>query len=163
MRAKTAPLHAEALEPVEDGATVDLSMLQQMVGFHVHMFDLVQYQRFYERFGGGAFTPAIFSTLAAIRRNPGVRHGALADALRIQRPNMTSLLNALQRSGLVSRRPSSTDKRSVALHLTERGERAVAEMFDAMLALDREMTAGLSAPERKSLLALLQKALHGGR
>jgi DNA-binding MarR family transcriptional regulator len=158
------PLKISSSEPAgEDAAApIDLSTLQQMVGFHVHMFDLVQYQKFYDRFAGGLFTPAIFSTLTIIRQNPGVRHGALADALRIQRPNMTAMLNALQRAGYVSRRPSAADKRSVALYLTERGDRALAEMSQAMFALDREMTASLSAPERKTLLALLQKALNGG-
>ncbi len=143
-------------------APIDLSTLQHMVGFHVHMFDLLQYQKFYDRFVGGLFTPAIFSTLTVIRHNPGVRHGALADALRIRRPNMTTMLNALQRAGYVSRRPSAADKRSVALHLTERGERALAAMSQAMFALDREMTARLGAPERKTLLTLLRKALQSG-
>lgn len=158
------PLKISSSEPTgADAATpIDLSVLQQMVGFHVHMFDLRQYQKFYDRFPGGLFTPAIFSTLTAIRQNPGVRHGALADALRIRRPNLTAMLNALQRAGYISRRPSAADKRSVALHLTERGERALAEMSQAMFALDREMTAGLSAPERKTMLALLQKALNRG-
>jgi len=150
-------------EPAGEAAgPIDLSTLQQMVGFHVHMFDLVQYQKFYDRFASGLFTPAVFSTLTVIRQNPGVRHGALADALRIRRPNMTAMLNALQRAGYVSRRPSAADKRSVALYLTERGARALAEMSQAMFALDREMTADLSAPERKTLLTLLRKALNGG-
>ncbi|HTY70619.1 MAG TPA: MarR family transcriptional regulator [Alphaproteobacteria bacterium] len=144
-------------------AEVDLSVLQQTVGFHVHMFDVTQYQKFYERFGERAFTPAIISTMAVIRQNPGIRHGALSDALMIQRPNMTSLLNELEREGYVSRRPSQTDKRSVAIYLTDRGERAVARMLESILTLDRAMTAGLTAPERKALLALLQKALGTSR
>ncbi len=160
MRAKLAALPDTA--PAADGAAVDLSVLQQMVGFHVHMFDLAMYQRFYERFAERAFTPAIFSTLAVIRQNPGVRHGALADALRIQRPNLTSLVNKLERIGYVSRRPSARDKRSVALYLTDRGERAATKMCVTMLAFDREATANLSAQERKSLLGLLQKAASGG-
>jgi DNA-binding MarR family transcriptional regulator len=157
-------LKISSSDPAGGGVTapIDLSTLQQMVGFHVHMFDLLQYQKFYDRFAGGLFTPAVFSTLTVIRQNPGVRHGALADALRIRRPNMTAMLNALQRAGYVSRRPAVADKRSVALHLTERGARALAAMSQAMFALDRGMTAALSAPERKTLLTLLRKALQGG-
>jgi DNA-binding MarR family transcriptional regulator len=155
-------LKISSAEAPAGDAAIDLSTLQQMVGFHVHMFDVLQYQKFYDRFARGLFTPAIFSTLTVIRKNPGIRHGALADALRIRRPNMTAMLNALRRAGYVSRRPSAVDKRSIALNLTERGERALAEMSQAMFALDRGMTAGLSAPERKTLLALLRKALHSG-
>jgi DNA-binding MarR family transcriptional regulator len=160
MRTKTATLRAAPLEAPADGTEVDLSMLEQMVGFHVHMFDLAMYQSFYERFAERAFTPAIFSTLAVIRQNPGIRHGALADALRIQRPNLTSLLNKLERVGYVSRRPAAGDKRSVALCLTDRGERAVTKMSVTMLAFDRDATASLSAHERKNLLGLLRKALN---
>jgi DNA-binding MarR family transcriptional regulator len=143
------------------GAEIDLSTLEQMVGFHVHMFDVAMYQSFYEQFAERGFTPAIFSTLAVVQQNPGIRHGALADALRIQRPNLTSLINKLERVGYVSRRPSAGDKRSVALYLTDRGERAVTKMRVTMLAFDREATAKLSARERKSLLGLLRKALSG--
>ena len=158
-------MKAHGADMVDDDTVteVDLSVLQQTVGFHVHMFDVAQYQKFYERFGDRAFTPAIISTMALIRQNPGIRHGALADALMIQRPNMTSLLNELEREGYVSRRPSPTDKRSVALYLTDRGERAVARMLDSILTLDRAMTSGLTASERKTLLALLQKALNTSR
>ncbi|HTP83614.1 MAG TPA: MarR family transcriptional regulator [Alphaproteobacteria bacterium] len=158
-------MKSQETETVDDvaAAEVDLSVLQQTVGFHVHMFDVAQYQKFYERFGERAFTPAIISTMAVIRQNPGIRHGALADALMIQRPNMTSLLNELEREGYVSRRPSPSDKRSVALYLTDRGERAVARMLESILTLDRAMTSGLTAPERKALLALLQKALSTSR
>ncbi len=156
MRAANAVAETVGEAPAEDA---DLSQLRQMVGFHVHIFDVAQYQRFYERYGDRGFTPAIFSTMAAIRDNPGIRHGALADALLIQRPNMTSMLNELERQGYVSRRPSPTDKRSVALHLTERGERMVGKMHEAIATLDREMTARLTAAERKNLVGLLQKAL----
>lgn len=144
-------------------ADTDLTVLQQMVGYHVHMFDFVQYQKFYEKFGDRAFTPAVYSALAVIGQNPGVRHGALADALMIQRPNLTALLNDLERKGYVSRRPSSTDKRSVALYLTDRGERTAAKMREAMLTLDHEMTAALSPQERRMLLGLLQKSLNPAR
>lgn len=162
MRSKAATLRAAPMVAPADGAAVDLSVLEQMVGFHVHMFDLAMYQNFYERFAERGFTPAIFSTLAVIRQNPGIRHGALADALRIQRPNLTSLINKLERIGYVSRRPSAGDKRSVALYLTDRGERAVAKMRELMLAFDRAATANLTAQERKTLLGLLQKALSDG-
>ena len=152
---------ADAANETAAAADVDLSALQQLIGFRVRMFDIGMHQAFYDRITDRAFTPAIFSTLAAIRRNPGVRHGALADALRVQRPNMTSLLNELERKGYVSRRPSNADKRSIALFLTERGERAVAKMQAAMLAFDRDMTAGLTERERRTLLELLGKALPG--
>ena len=131
--------------------------LNGLVGFHVHLLDVRLYQIFYERLGGRALTPGVFSTLLAIRENPGVRHGALADALMIRRPNMTTLINRLQREGYVSRRPSPDDKRWVVLFLTSKGERAVARTLSAMTSHDQKMTLALSPAERTTLLALLRK------
>jgi DNA-binding MarR family transcriptional regulator len=143
---------------VEDAAApLDLSPLRAMVGFNIHMLDLLQYQVFYQAFGGDTFTPGVFSTLAAIRQNPGIRHGALADALLIQRPNLTTLINKLERNGYVCRKPSRDDKRSVVLYVTDKGSRTVDKMLEQMQAHDRQITAGLTGPERKALLALLEK------
>jgi DNA-binding MarR family transcriptional regulator len=103
--------NTNTLERAGEAAEVDLAALQQLVGFHIRMVDLAMYQSFFDRFPDRAFTPAMFSTLAAIRQNPGVRHGALADALRIQRPNMTAMLNELESMGYVSRRPSAASAR----------------------------------------------------
>lgn len=149
--------------PSAAAAVVDMSPLLQLIGFQIHMFDLVTYQRFYERFAGKPFTPAIFSTLTVIERNPGIRHGALADALRIQRPNLTALINALERRSLVKRRATAADGRSVAIYLTERGKKEQARMLDAMREFDREAACGLTARERQSLLKLLQKVMMGSR
>ena len=147
MRAPTA----EVSEPL------DLSPLRAMVGFNIHMLDLLQYQVFYQEFGGDTFTPGVFSTLAAIRQNPGIRHGALADALLIQRPNLTTLINKLEREGYVCRKPSRDDKRWVVLYITDKGSRAVDKMLERMQSHDRLVTGGLSAAERRTLLALLDK------
>jgi DNA-binding MarR family transcriptional regulator len=152
-----SPVIEDAAEPI------DLSPLRAMVGFHIHILDLMQYQVFYQEFGGEAFTPGVFSTLAAIRQNPGIRHGALADALLIQRPNLTTLINKLERDGYVCRRPSRDDKRWVVLYVTDKGAREVDKMLAQMLALDRRITSKLTGPERKTLLALLNKARDGLR
>lgn len=146
-----------------DTAPLELGPLNELVGFHVHLVDVRLYQIFYERLAGRALTPGVFSTLLAIRENPGVRHGALADALMIQRPNMTTLINRLQRDGYVSRRPSADDKRWVVLFLTSKGERAVAQTLAAMAANDRAITSELSSAERRTLLALLRKLAQGLR
>jgi len=151
--------NTNTLERAGEAGELDLAALQQLIGFNIRMVDHAMYQSFFARFPDRSFTPAMFSTLAAIRQNPGVRHGALADALRIQRPNMTALLNELESMGYVSRRPSAVDRRSVALHLTERGERATAKMLASMQAFDRDMSAGLTAQERKTLLGLLGKVV----
>jgi len=136
---------------------VNLSSLEDMVGFNIHMIDLLMYQRFYERFGKRSMTPGIFSTLLAIKANPGVRQGALADALMIQRSNMTILVNRLIRAGYVKRGDAKNDNRGVVLSLTDEGEQALRQIRAKMTAHEKMLTAGLTEKERLACLALLQK------
>ena len=149
----------DALAPMP----VDLAPLEQMVGYNVHILDLLLYQAFYERFADRAMTPAMFSALLAIRRNPGIRHGALADALLILRPNLTTLVNRLDRDGFLERRFPPKDRRSIELHLSAKGEKAVERMAALMEAHDARATAALTDKERKTLLLLLRKLAGGLR
>jgi DNA-binding MarR family transcriptional regulator len=157
----TARPAAAADEP--DEAAVDLSFLEGLVGFNIHILDLQIYQLFFERFAGGAMTPGILSTLLAIKANPGVRHGALADALMIQRPNMTKLINGLERDGLVRRDPAREDKRSVVLNLTREGEAAVETGLAGMTAHEAAAIAPLNGDEQRALRGLLRKLSNGLR
>lgn len=136
---------------------VGLSALEALVGFNIHVIDLLMYQRFYERFDKAGMTPGIFSTLLAIKSNPGIRQGALADALMVQRSNMTMLVNRLIRAGHVSREGATGDNRGVILSITEEGERVLRQARSRIAAHERMLTVGLTARERQICLALLQK------
>jgi MarR family transcriptional regulator for hemolysin len=46
---------------------------------------------------------------------------ALADLVGVEGPSMVSMLDRLERDGLVSRAPSATDRRVKLVHLTETG------------------------------------------
>ncbi len=142
---------------------IDLSRLEAMVGYNIHILDLLLYQLFFARFAATGMTPGVFSTLLAIRDNPGARHGALADALMIQRSNMTTLVNRLVRQGYVRRRGASDDQRSVTLSLAPKGERALEAVLAQMPAHEERLSGGLAVRERTLLLALLRKLSKGAR
>ncbi len=136
---------------------IDLSPLEALIGFNIHILDLLMYQLFYARFTKGSMTPGIFSTLLAIKANPGVRQGALADALMIQRSNMTILVNRSMRAGHVKRRGAKSDNRGVVLFLTEQGRHALRQVEAEMAAHEQCLVSRLTARERDSLLRLLKK------
>ncbi|HEY3919111.1 MAG TPA: MarR family winged helix-turn-helix transcriptional regulator [Stellaceae bacterium] len=144
-----------AARPV--GEALDLAPLEALIGFKIHILDLLMYQFYYERLGKSAMTPGMFSTLSVIKANPGVRQGALADALLIQRPNMTLLVNRLIRAGYVRRRAARGDNRGVELFLRAEGERALRDIAATLAAHERGLTAALSAKERGRLRVLLTK------
>jgi len=141
------------------GDTIDLGPLEALIGFHVHLLDLLMYQMYYERFGKRAMTLGMFSTLSTIKANPGVRQGALADALLIQRPNMTLLVNRLIRAGYVRRRAARGDNRGVELFLRAEGERALSDFAAKLAAHERGLTAALTKSEREQLAALLARTV----
>jgi DNA-binding MarR family transcriptional regulator len=141
----------------KSGDAIDLGPLETSIGFQIHLLDLLMYQMYYERLGKAAMTPGMFSTLATIKANPGVRQGALADALLIQRPNMTLLINRLIRAGYVRRRAARGDNRGVELFLRAEGERALSAVAAKLAAHERSLTVALTDAERERLSALLAK------
>ena len=136
---------------------VDLSALDGLIGFNIHIVDLLAFQQFYERFEKEAMTPGIFSTLIAIKANPGIRQGALADALMIQRSNMTMLINRLIRAGYVKRQGAKGDNRGVVLTLAEEGDELLRRIRGKVAAHEKAIGSGLTARERATCLRLLQK------
>jgi DNA-binding MarR family transcriptional regulator len=146
--------------PRAGGDMIDLGPLETLIGFQIHLLDLLMYQIYYERFGKAAMTPGMFSTLCTIKANPGVRQGALADALLIQRPNMTLLVNRLIRAGYVRRRAARGDNRGVELFLRADGERALSDVAAKLAAHEQSLTAALTKAERERLAALLAKIVH---
>jgi DNA-binding MarR family transcriptional regulator len=75
------------------------------------------------------------------------------------RASISSALNTLERNGFVVRSRGSTDRRLVTVELTEKGAERMAEAFAAANRREREVTAGLSAEERRTLAELLRRLL----
>lgn len=165
-RTRRAPGRADRRSPPaarqgEEAGTVELAALGDLAGFFVRMIQLRMFQQFHLRFAGTGVSPGVLCALVAIGANPGVRAGALGDALLIKRSNMTKLVDALERRGLVRRLPSDADRRSVELSLTAAGTAAVAKLMPAMIEHEEEVLAPLSLHERRVLLGLLGKLNDG--
>ena len=60
---------------------------------------------------------------ADLDRGEGLSVGALAEAAGVAPPTATRTLDGLERQGIVERRPSSEDRRSVRVQLTARGRK----------------------------------------
>lgn len=80
---------------------------------------------------------------------------ALGDELGVTRPNVTKLVDGLERSGLVERLPHPADRRMVQAHLTEEGrELAEGALPGRHRAMERLWDA-LADEDLESLIALL--------
>lgn len=142
----------------EPAGSIDLSSLTALVGFSVRIAQLRVFEQFHhELWRRHHVHPGAFSVLVAIRANPGARPGALASALMVKRPNMTRLIDDLEKSGLVQRRAQTSDGRGVTLALTREGERMIAQASEEAMRMDLQATRNLSASERAQLIVLLEK------
>jgi DNA-binding MarR family transcriptional regulator len=139
----------------QDG--LDLSSLHDTTGFMVRIVQLQIFQAFFDVFSARGLTTGSYTALVAIRDNPGIQQGDLADCLLIKRSNMTKLISGLEAQGLVERRGSSIDKRAVDLYLTSAGEAVLASVFEEARQHDRDVTRALSPPERERLLNYLTR------
>lgn len=84
---------------------------------------------------------------------------SLFKGLMLSSAGITSRLDRLERRGYVRRNRHPNDRRGVLVELTEAGRQALDEAVAADITRERDLVAGLSAAERKSLTVLLKKLL----
>jgi DNA-binding MarR family transcriptional regulator len=85
----------------------------------------------------------------------------IAERLIVTTASVTSLLDTLERRGLVARRPDLADRRRVLVELTAAGRTHVDRVLPEMVALQTAVLAEMSEPQRKQLLALLDVVRRG--
>jgi len=95
--------------------------------------------------------------LGYLQQSPGAIQRDIADITRTSAASVSSLLQGLERRGLVERRTEAGNARTKRVHATDAGVALIAGFEDAMIALDDELLAPLDAAERSTLQALLQK------
>jgi DNA-binding MarR family transcriptional regulator len=84
--------------------------------------------------------------------------GEIAERMIAREPDMTRLLDRLEKRNLVSRCRQQTDRRVVAVRITDAGLNLLAELDPKITAAHRAQLAHLSERELKQLIALLEKA-----
>lgn len=73
--------------------------------------------------------------------------------------SLTHRLGRLEKAGLVVRRRSDRDRRSIAVELSKEGERLVAKAFRADMAIELALMAGSSEPDTARMAAMLRKLM----
>lgn len=81
----------------------------------------------------------------------------IAERLLITTASMTSLLDTLERKGMVRRGPHPTDRRKVLVSITSQASALVDEMLPVIYGAQAAVFAPLTAAERRTLIALLAR------
>ena len=154
-RAPRARRAAESAEPAVHA--IDSGFLQSLIGYNASRVSLAVVTVFLERMAQFDLRPVNFSVLSLIKDNPGITSRQLCAALAMQPPNLVGMVGAFEKRGLISRRPHPSDGRAVGLHLTDDGAALMREAEPTAVALEAEVSARLTATERRTLMRLLQK------
>lgn len=85
----------------------------------------------------------------------GLACGEIADRLVTRDPDMTRLLDRMQRQGLVTRERASHDRRVVTTRITAEGKHLLAQLDEPVAALHREQFAHMDPTHLRELAALL--------
>lgn len=96
-------------------------------------------------------------TLGYLDRFPGAMQREIADMSRTSAASVSSLLQGLERRGLVERRSKPGDERSKRVYATASAVELTSGFEDAMAAADETILAPLDADERAALHGLLTK------
>ena len=143
-------------------AEIDLGPLPELIGYVLRRAQLVVFQDFFSAFAPFDISPAQFSVLTVIERNPGLTQTQVAAALGIKRTNFVGLLNELEKRALAERRQVSGDKRSYALYLTPDGAALMRKLRPVLKAHEARMVAKVGEAGRDQLVALLHDIADAG-
>ncbi len=95
--------------------------------------------------------------LRALAQNDGMSQKDLAELLHLSRPSITTMLNAIEGQGVISRRTDAQDRRLTRVYLTRKGREIEHEMHTGVAYYINHTVGALSADEQKSLERLLTR------
>ncbi|MGO9359377.1 MAG: MarR family winged helix-turn-helix transcriptional regulator [Xanthobacteraceae bacterium] len=144
--------------PAADGSPLQLGELSQLLGYQFKRAQLRIFEDFIRSVASLQLTPAQFSVLVLLERNPGRNQTEIASALGILRPNFVSMLDGLESRQLCERVRSPHDRRSHQVMLTDKG-RTILARAKRLVATKHEarLNALLGEADRTALLRILDK------
>lgn len=99
---------------------------------------------------------AQWSILAILRDRDGLSQSHISDELEIEKSTVGRLIDQVEKSGWIERRPIPGDRRLWGIHLTDQARRLIAEVEKVILNTRSEMLRGLSTEQQQYLSAMLQ-------
>lgn len=144
-------------EQDSESGTLDQRMLLRLVGYNCQRAYLNILPLFIERMAQYDLRPVDYTILTLTNANPDLSQKRLAHAIKVSPPNLTPLIDRLEKRSLIARMRNPADKRSQVLALTPQGKKLCEEADRMVFELEYEATSMLADDERAELLRLLQK------
>jgi len=155
---KASRLARKEIEGSAETPALQLGELSGLLGYALKRAQLRIFEDFLRCVAPLQLTPAQFSVLLLIDKNPGRNQTEIAHTLGILRPNFVAMLDGLESRDLCTRIRSTNDRRSHILILTDKG-RAVLARAKKLVAVKHEARLNelIGPANSASMLAMLTK------
>ncbi|HZE54340.1 MAG TPA: MarR family transcriptional regulator [Bradyrhizobium sp.] len=152
------PARKEGIDNATQDTPIQLGELAGLLGYSLKRAQLKIFEDFLRCVAPLQLTPAQFSVLLLLDRNPGRNQTEIANTLGILRPNFVAMLDGLESRDLCARMRSTYDRRSHILVLTEKGRVVLARAKKLVAAKHEARLNELLGPaNRATLLGMLDK------
>ena len=138
-------------------ARLDFGILPGLVGYQLRMAQIALFRDFAKGPGEQDVTPGLFGVLVIIEANPDLKQSDLARAAHLDRSTVVTIIDNLERRGLVERRAALHDRRSNAIRLTAAGAGLLRKLKRQVSQHEKRLLSNFSDAERTLFFKLLQK------
>ena len=154
------PRSRKAVTGDKQGAgKIDLGLLPGLLGYQIRLAQIAIFRDFASALGDHDMTPGLFGILIIVEANPGLKQAELARAAHLDRSTVVSIIDKLEKRGLVKRHYVLNDRRSNALQLTDEGAQLLGQLKEKVAEHEQRLVGNLSATEQTELVKLLKKIL----
>ena len=101
-------------------------------------------------------TPGQPMVLEYLEDHDGARPGEIARSCHIEAPTLTSILNRMERDGLIIRKAPPGNRRSLQICMTQKGKTLQKRIASEFASLEKEALQGLSDGEKEAFLKCMK-------
>ncbi len=138
-------------------SSIDYGLLPELVGYQLRMAQIALFRDFAQGPGEEDVTPGLFGVLVIIEANPDLKQSELARATHLDRSTVVTVIDNLERRGLVERRVALHDRRSNAIRLTAAGSTLLRKLKRQVSQHEKRLLENFSDSERATFIGLLRK------
>jgi DNA-binding MarR family transcriptional regulator len=134
-----------------------IAELHQRIPFLLSQLGVYLAEDFVHRLEPFGLEPRAYAVMKALSEDDGRSQRELSTQLGIHRNVMVSVVDKLERDGLVRRMPHPSDRRAFAVTLTDKARDLLPKLDAQGIAQQAEITATLTDAERTAVLRHLQQ------
>jgi MarR family transcriptional regulator for hemolysin len=131
--------------------------LDRSPGYLIHTVGRMWSKRFDQRARALGLTRAQCKALAHLSRHEGINQIGLAELLEVEPMTLVRLLDRMEESGWIERRPDPADRRARRLYLGEKAKPVLETTMQLAEETRVEALKGFSAREQDQLIEMMQR------